>query len=645
MGATANSPDSAKAKSTQSNILRYVIYVVAVIGIMYHLLQTIYPIQSRIEHLDIHLGFSLVLVFLASLSKSKKRWPLLALLILVSIVTVTFVKIFYWDIESAYGMLTTADLIMATLLIIVVIEGCRQAMGLVIPIVAVTFLAYMFLGSYIPAGPLHISKVDPAEIISMLTFQFSGESGIYGNLLSTSAYLVLLFAVMGGLMQLSGAAGFFRNLGLVVGRKLQGGPAIMSVIGSALVGMVTGVATANILVIGTFTIPLMKRVGYSPSEAGAIEAAASNGGQIMPPVMGAAAFVMSTITGISYVTIMLAAILPALLYFLSLAMYVQLVAMKRNLKPVGTLGQKVNAREMLFSVPGFLVPLAVITFLFLKGFSPMFVAFWAVIASFAFALIEKLRKLSWTQLLDGMTAGMSSGATIGVTLATLGIVVKVMNVTGLGVKLPGIVETLSEGNLFIALLLVMAVCMVLGMGVPTTPAYILVAMVGAPVLIHLGLPLLTAHFFVLYYAVMALITPPVAPAAVVSSQIAGASYLSTGMEAVKTAFAGFLVPFIFVEHPIFLMQPGEGLFEGITALLAGLVMMLTALTVFLNYYLARTNIVERASLLICSLACFIYLVVLDSYLLLGVALVLFVLVTLQQLRTRRLSHAAITVQP
>ncbi|MFH0914761.1 MAG: TRAP transporter large permease subunit, partial [Chloroflexota bacterium] len=370
-------------------------------------------------------------------------------------------------------------------------------------------------------------------------------------------------------------------------------------------------------------------------EAAAIEACASNGGQIMPPVMGAAAFVMAMVTGISYVTIMAAALIPALLYFLSLGMYCQLLAMKRNITPMASLGGSPDYRQMLLALPGFAIPLVVIVVLFIKGFSPMYVAFWAVIATAIMAILKPGKRLTGRQWLEGFTSGFMSGAIIAVSLATIGIVTKVLTVSGLGVKLPGIVEVLSSGNLLVALLLVLAVSIILGMGVPTTPAYILVAMVGAPVLVQLGVGLLPAHFFVFYYAVMALITPPVASAAIVSSQIAGASYVATSVEAIKIAAPSLLVPFIFIKNPIFLMQPGEGWLEGTVALFAGLLLVLATSIAFVNHFLTRLSGWERLAFALCAQLCFVYFMVWSNYAIALAGLVLFALLTLNQLRQQR----------
>ncbi len=605
------------------------------------MVNVVYPLQSSTEHLNTHLAFAFLLVFLSALRKNRKQWPVLVTLILLSIAVTVYVKIFYWELEASFGTLTTTDLVVGVVLIILVLEASRQAMGWVIPIVTLVFLAYAFFGSYLPAGPFHIAKIDPIEIVSMLTLQFGG-TGIYGILLEVSAYFIFLFTVMGGIMQVTGAPNFFRNLGIMVGSKLQGGPALMAVTGSALMGMVTGVATANIIVTGSFTIPLMKKVGYAPKEAAAIEAVASNGGQIMPPVMGATAFVMSVMTGIKYVTIMIAGFIPAVLYFLSVGLYVQLLAMKKNIVPMTTLGEKTDIKQMLLSLPAFVVPLVVIIYLFLQGFSAMYVAFWGVVTSMLMAFIKPGKRLTWSEWMDGMTSGIMAGATIAITIAPMGIIVAILTVTGLGVKLPGIVEALSGGNLGIALILVMLVSLVLGMGVPTTPAYILVAIVAAPVLVKMGVGLLPAHFFVFYFAVMSLLTPPVAPAAIISSRLAGATYISTAIEASKAGVVGFLVPYIFVMNPIFLMQPGEGLFEGMLALLAGLVMVTSVAVAFVNYYFTRLNLLERVLFLTCAVGCFVYLVkipmvMISSYVLFGGAIILFILLTQNQVRRWRLS--------
>ncbi|MFH1002516.1 MAG: TRAP transporter fused permease subunit [Chloroflexota bacterium] len=623
-----------------ARIMRYLFPGLVIASFIYHMVYVMFPMYSSTEHLNTHLAFAFLLVYLAAIKEKLGRWKIILPLIVLALVATVYVFLLYNDIQFRYGRLTLADTIIAIILIVLVIDASWRAMGPVIPIVSIIFILYALYGSYLPPSPFRIAKLDFDEVVSVLTFQFSGR-GIYGVLLEVSAYFIFLFAVMGGLMQVTGAPLFFKNMGVMVGRKLQGGPALMAVVGSALMGMVTGVATANVIVTGSFTIPLMKRVGYAPKEAGAIEAAASNGGQIMPPVMGATAFVMAVISGIKYVVIMVAAVIPAILYFLSVGIYVQFLAMKKKIMPMSSLGEKADYRQMWYSLPAFAVPLAVIIFLFLKGFSPMYVAFWAALASVVMAFIKPGQRLSWSQLLEGLTSGIMAGATIAMTIAPMGIIVAVLTITGLGVKLPGIVEVLSGGNLGIALVLVMVTCIILGMGVPTTPAYILVAIVVSPVLTKMGVSILATHFFIFYFACMSLLTPPVAPAAIIASKLAGASYTSTAIEASKAAVVGFLVPFIFVMNPIFLLQPGENLLNGIIALIAGLVMVVAVAIGFVGYYFTRLTMLERALFLLTTLSCFIYLIVLKNYLVLGGAVALFVLLTLYQIRHwRRIRVAA-----
>ncbi|MFC2019318.1 TRAP transporter permease [Chloroflexota bacterium] len=615
-----------------------ILLIVGGISVLYHLVMTVHLLTSGREHLNIHLGLALVLIILGTLVEKRKQWPVLLPLLVLALVPIIYMRVFYQELDMRMGFPTDADIIIGVILLIALFEACRRAIGIVIPVIALVFIGYALVGNYLPAGPFHTVKVAPDYLVSALVTSFDG---VYGMLLEVSAYYVFLFIIFGMLIQVTGAPTFFAQISSLVARMSRGGPAMMAVVGSAMMGTVSGSASANIVVTGSFTIPLMKKAGFSPTEAGAIESAASNGGQIMPPIMGAVAFVMARLTGISYVVVMGAAFVPALLYFLSAGIYIELTARKRNLQPLDTMKIRFDSKILLRSGAAFLVPLAVIVVLFLRGLSPNFVAFWAIVATFAMGYLRPGKRPSLGEWLKGFTSGARIGAMIAVTLATLGIVLKVINLTGIGVKLPAIVEAWSHGNLVLALVIVAVVSIILGMGgASTTGSYILVAVLGAPVLIRLGVLPIAAHFFVLYFAVMALITPPVATGVIVACRIAGSGYLKTAFEATKVAIVGFLAPFIFVMSPIFLLQGGGELSWNITTVVAGLVMILCAQVGFVNYYFTHLHPGERALFQISFVSLFVYIVVFHHYGVFGAGIVLFILLTLNQARKRRLLRVA-----
>ncbi|UCF57436.1 MAG: TRAP transporter fused permease subunit [Deltaproteobacteria bacterium] len=619
-----------------SKVIDIAITLVAMAMVVYHLISTQYLLLGPIEHQNTHLGFSLILVFLSSLKKSRRLWPLTLAFLLCAVLAVTYIQVFYIDLENRMEFPMVWDLVIGALLIVAVLEGTRRALGLVLTAVALFFIAYALFGQYLPR-PFGIFPISVTQLVYELS---TGFTGIYGVVLSVSANYIFLFVLLGGILKVAGGPRFFREIGLVVGRMLKGGPAMTAVVGSSLVGSVTGAPSANIAITGSFTIPLMKQSGYRPEQAGAIEAAASTGGQIMPPVMSAAAFLMAGITGISYARVMLAALLPAILYYISIGLYVQLQAMKMNLRPLS--GERANLREILLSAPSFIVPLIVIIVLFVIGYTPMYVGFWAVVTSFALGLVRKETRPSLTQWVEGFTSGAVMGAAIGVSCAAIGVMVKVLTMTGLGIRLPAIVEAWSGGNLFLALIMVMFASLILGCGVPTAPAYIMVAIAGAPVLLKLGLTVLQAHFFVFYFAVMSMLTPPVAPAAVVSSSLARTSFMKTAIEEIKPAIAGFLVPFMIIWCPILIMEPQASLLLGLLRLLA-LIIAIICIQVGINdHYFVPCRPFERVSSFLSAALLFLG-APFQSYALFtscGLGAAIFIFLTVNQVRRRKIAAEA-----
>lgn len=600
---------------------------------LYHLVSTQYWLQSAIQHQNTHLAFALMLVFLFTLKKNKKLWLLILPLILLALVSTGYIQLLYPELDARQGVaVTTTDVAIGIILIVVVLEASRQAFGLVLPIVAVLFIAYSFLGNHLPP-PLWHARFPLDAIIARYNI---GLVGMYGSILNVSANYIFLFVLFGGLLGASGATRFFLEVGKIVGRKLAGGPAMTAVVSSALVGTVTGSGAANVAITGVFTIPLMKKVGYKPEQAGGIEAAASTGGAIMPPVMGAVAFLMADFLGIPYAKVALMAAIPAILYYLCVGLYVQLQAMKLKVSP---LTEKVEPRLMLIAGPLFFIPLVVLVVFLARGYSAMYCAFWAIVSLIVLSLLRKETRPSLRQWLDGFTQGAKEGAQLGVTSGCVGIIVASMSITGLSTKLPGLVGALSGGNYIVALFLIFIVTYILGCGVPPMATYIMVSVMTIPGLVVMGVNETSAHFFIMYLACFALITPPVAFASLVAAGIAQANFWKTGMEGVKAGLVGFLLPFAVIWVPALLLLPGTPILIAVSQVL-GFMIALTALQVaIVGHGLTYVNLWERVLWVVAAVPLFAYTIT-RSYVPLAVGLAFIILLTLWQLKKSRSTPSA-----
>lgn len=561
-----------------------IVMIMTVLGslmIIYHMVYTQLVLLEPTQHQNFHLMLALSLVYLLSFSKAKTSIEKVIALILLalSIYSTGYIFVEYTDLQEIrgpIGMLNTQDMIVGTLIVVLCIEASRRAFGLAFPLVAVCFIAYCYFGHMLP-GAIAAPEISYMEMITTFVMGLSG--GLYGSTLGVSANYIFLFVVFGSLLSATGASQFFNRVGAAAGKRLAGGPAISAVISSALVGSITGSSLANVVTTGTFTIPLMKKAGYKPHQAGAIEAAASTGGQIMPPVMGATAFVLAEMASTPYVEVMTAAFFPALLYFLSIGIYAQLQAKKLRIDSSSLFTEAYTRQQFLREAPLFLGPLGIIMLLLFLGYSPMFTVFWAVVALLginAFALLREGRfKEAMPALVPELRDGAVTGAKIAVTCAVLGPIVAVMTKTSLGIRIPSIINLLCDGNVLIALIITALVCILLGMGVPTLAAYLMVAMVGVPALVNLGVPVLAAHMYVFIFAVFSSITPPVATAAIPASGIAESPYMITAFEAFKVGFVAFIIPFFCVFAPeIMLGQTDAGILVSILAFLWVLIAVL-----------------------------------------------------------------------
>ena len=383
-------------------------------------------------------------------------------------------------------------------------------------------------------------------------------------------------------------------MGRWVGCKLTAGPAMVALIGSSLLGTVTGSTVANITITGSFTIPMMKNGGYTSEQAGAIEAVSSNGGQITPPVMGATAFILAGFAGVPYIHVVVAAIIPAIIYYFCVFCYVQLTAKKMRLD---CQMEQVDVKQLLWDAPIFIVPIGVLVYMLNQGYSLPFVGFWSVVSIVILGLVSCLRKdfsLNPKQVLDEIYKSAVIGSQIAVICALIGVVASCIKVSGLGIKLPLMIEDISGGIVLVALFIAMISSILLGMGVPTAAAYMLVAIGAVPALLKMGVPLLSAHLFCFIFASFSHITPPVAIGALVAARMAEANYWKTNWEALKAAFVAFLLPYFIVFVPFVIMQPEhDWITAGIKAL-SIIIMILTCETAFVGYCFRPINALTRA---------------------------------------------------
>ena len=567
-----------------------IIDVVAILMIVYQMASSVYHFILPLEHLGIHLTFALTLVLLSIMKKSRKYWLVKLSFLLLSAGISTYVVVNTWRLTLLTGSLfiPMLDLVIGGLLVVILLETLREIFGNTLTSVISIFVLYTIFGSLVPY-PLNAPHFRFTEVLSRMSLGGLGEAGIYGSVLRISANSIFMFVVFSGLLGATGATRFFIQIGRLLGSKLAGGPGLTAVVASALLGTITGSPVANVAGTGSFTIPMMKASGYRPEQAGGIEAVASTGGQIMPPVMGSAAFILADFTGISYAKVMVMATIPALLYYMSAFCYVQFQGAKLNL---GRVCEPPDYKEMLGTAHLFVLPLGILVVTLLIGLAPGLCASTASVVLLILSLARKKRpKLK--ELVNGFTDGAIRGAEVAVTCAALGLIVTSFSWTGLGMKLPYIVEAVSGGNILIALIITMVVSIILGMGMPTPAVYIMVAMAAIPALIRFGIPLLPAHMFAFYFGCLSFITPPVAMASLVASKMADASFWKTSFEAVKVALGGFAIPFLMVFAPALLLMPKSGPIPATLGILGAFVGVITVQIAVCGYYLGQVNFATR----------------------------------------------------
>ena len=488
----------------------------------------------------------------------------------------------------------TTDYIFAVIAIIVLFEITRRTIGIFIPLLSIFAIIYALYGNYFPIDFAH-----SGFSLNRLLYRFyMTTEGIFGSTLSIAATYIMLFILFGAFLGVSGASKLFNDLALAIAGQRRGGPAQVAVISSALTGSLNGSAVANVATTGSFTIPLMKNIGLTPRFAGGVEAAASTGGMIMPPIMGAAAFIMAGFLGVPYTTIVLAGIIPAVFYYIALIWAIDTEAKKKGLKGVS----KENiplVRKVLKERGALLLPIIVVIVALLIGKTAIFAGFAGIISSIiaSYCTTDKTNRVTPKSFLEALIDGAKGSIQVALACASVGIVIATVGMTGVGSMLAYNVIDIAGGHLIVILIMVMVTCIVLSFGLPSTALYIVVAVTVAPSLVQAGVEPLAAHFFVFYFGAMSNVTPPVALAAYTGAGIAKADPVKTSWTALRLALPGFIIPFLLVYHPELLLNDATtgGLNYGqlIVTILISLVGIYALVTGMGNYLFTKLNILER----------------------------------------------------
>ena len=500
----------------------------------------------------IHLAFGFSLIYL--LYPGRKNWsrsvmhPLDVIFAVLSVASALYIVIFYDELVLRAGMNTEFDFSIAFIGTLLLFEAARRVVGWPMLTVALFFMFYAFAGPYMP-GILAHRGVGVQEMFDHLFFT---TEGIFGTPLGVSSTFIYLFILFGSYLEATGLGKLFIDLANAVAGWAAGGPAKVAVLSSGLMGTVSGSSVANVAGTGAFTIPMMKKLGYRPAFAGAVEAAASTGGQLMPPVMGAAAFLMAEFVGVPYIEVVKAAVIPARLYYIGVWIGVHYEAKKFGLK--GTPRDQLPKFGKLFMEKGHLIlPLAIIVYLLVSGYTPMRAALWAIGLTLICSCLRKSTRISFSDVVKGLIEGSKGVLGVLIACATAGVIIGVVTKTGVGLKLATALLDLAGGHLLPAMFFTMITSLILGMGVPTTANYVITSTIAAPALVQMDVPVLAAHMFAFYFGIVADVTPPVALAAYAGAGISGADPMKTGFAAAKLAIAAFIVPYIFVLAPELLM--------------------------------------------------------------------------------------------
>ena len=553
----------------------------------------------------VHLGFALTLIFMLYPARKSKvhthnKVPWYdVILVLLAIMVSAYWPIFYETLVQQIGTITNVQLVIGSIAILLVLEAARRAVGLPITIIAALFLLYAYFGPYMPGSFGHRGLTISQIVDSM----FFTTEGILGTPLQVSSTYIFLFLLFGSFLVQTGVGNYFNDLAITIAGKRVGGPAKVAIFSSALQGTISGSSVANTVTSGSYTIPMMKRLGYDRNFAGAVEAAASTGGQIMPPIMGAAAFLMIEFAGVPYWEIAKAALIPAILYFSGIWIMTHFEAKKQGL--IGLPKDQIPKVKVVLKKIHLLFPIVLIVYLLFEGFSIERTALLGILSTILVSMILKETRINLAKFITALTSGARTALGVAAATATAGIIVGVVTKTGLGLKMgnslvsiAGNISTNVQMQLLLTLFFTMITSIIIGMGSPTTANYIITSTIALPAIIAMNdilpvaIPVLAAHMFVFYFGIVADITPPVALAAFAATGISGGAPIRTGFNASKLAIAAFIIPYMFVLEPALLMIDTNA-FEILLILITAIAGMIAIGAGLIGYWYTKLNVVTR----------------------------------------------------
>ncbi|KQL44932.1 C4-dicarboxylate ABC transporter [Brevibacillus choshinensis] len=570
--------------------MKWFTFLLLILFSVYQLSSTLFLTLPPQIHRPIHLAFGLGLVYLlyAGSSKGDKNKVGIVNIILALLgVGVCMYWVFdYEGLVTRTGNYTTLDMVVGGVAILLVLEAARRVVGIPITLIACIFLLYTYLGPYMP-GFLEHRGSDVERIIGHSYYTLEG---ILGTPLAVSSTFIFLFVLFGAFLEKTGVGEYFNDLSLVIAGRRIGGPAKVAVFSSALQGTISGSSVANVVTSGAFTIPMMKRLGYRPEFAAAVEASSSTGGQIMPPVMGAAAFLMAEFIGVPYLDIAKSAALPAILFFVGIWIMTHFEAKRLGLR--GLTKEELPDKKEVLKKMYLLLPIVIIITALMMNISAERSAIIGIISTIVVGAFRKETRMSLSDILEALASGARMALGVVAATACAGIIVGTITLTGIGLKLANGLIDLAGGQLFLTLFFTMIASLILGMGTPTTANYIITSTIAAPALVQLGVPEIAAHMFTFYFGIVADITPPVALAAFAAAGIAKSKPMRTGVESTRLSIAAFMAPYIFVVSPALLLIDTT-FFESIWVMLTSTLGMIGVGAGLIGYWMAKLNPLER----------------------------------------------------
>lgn len=539
----------------------------------------------------VHLTFAIMAVYIlfpASKKSSRLKTPWYDWLLAIAAgCVIGYIVFFYNDIARRGAEPIGYEVYLGIAAVLLVLEAGRRVVGNVLPCMSILFLLYCYFGNYAPG----MFQIRGYSISRMIQHMYLTQEGIFGVALGVSATYVIVFIIFGAFLSRSGGARFFNELALAIAGSKPGGPAKVAVVASGFLGTINGSSVANVATTGTFTIPLMKKVGYHPYYAGAVEACASTGGQLMPPIMGAGAFIMSEFLNISYLSIAAAAIIPAVIYYAAIFTNVHIRARKQKLTGIPK-ADLPSVKEVMKSDGHLLIPVIVVIVTLLMKYTPLRAGFIGVVSVIIVSSLRENTRMSMKDIIGALVDGARGSLGVALACALVGFIVGTSSLTSLGLTISNNIIDISGGHLLPTLVMAMVACLVLGMGLPTTANYIVCSTIIAPALIGMKVLPLAAHLFVFYFGIMADLTPPVCLAAFTGAGIAGANPAKTGVTATRIALASYLLPYCFVCNPMLLLQNVE-IVELVVLVVSALMGVVSLAGAFEGWFFRNLKPVER----------------------------------------------------